>query len=126
MKTKIAQVLIVIFMFSSEGCAMNLNSDKENNYNSQEKNFVSEEQAFTLVKKYLVSKGINLYNLKKMRLIDEKDYDYSLFTQEEFEKKWIIIIPTKRKVQISQGLKWGIVYVDKRTGEVKPCGMGPS
>ena len=126
MKAKIAVVLVIMFMFSTEGRAMDLNSNEENNYNSQENNFVSEEQALVIAKRYIVDKGIDLYNISKLRLIDEKDYHYDAIPKELFETDWIIIIPTKLKVQLSQGLKWGIVYVNKRTGEVTPGGMGPS
>ena len=38
MKTKIAVVFIIMLMFSTEGCAMDLNSNKENIYNSEENN----------------------------------------------------------------------------------------
>ena len=126
MKTEIVAVLIVMFMFSVEGCAMNLNSNKENNYNSEENDFISEEKALFIAKRYIVDKGIDLYNISKLRLIDERDYHYDAIPKELFETDWIIIIPTKLKVRLSQGLKWGIVYVNKRTGEVIPGGMGPS
>ncbi len=126
MKINLAVVLVIMFMFSAEGCAMDLNLNKENNYNSEENDFISEEKALLIARRYIVDEGIDLYDINKLRLIDEKDYHYDAIPKELFETDWIIIIPTKLKVQISQGLKWGIVYVNKKTGEVTSGGMGPS
>lgn len=126
MKTKIAVLLIVMFMFSTEGCAMNLNSDKENKYNSEENNFISEEKALMLAKQHIINEGIDVLNLNKIRLIQRNDFDYKLFTKEDFERDWIFIAPTTLKVKMFQGLKWGIIYVNKKTGEVIYGGEGPS
>ena len=126
MKTKIITVFFIINVLAAEGCAMNSNSEKNNTQNFEKSNFITEEKALMFAKQYLTPKGRKLYNFKRMRLIEKKDPDYALFTNEDFEKYWIIIIPTKFKVKVLQGLEWGIVYVDKKTGEVKPGGMGPS
>jgi hypothetical protein len=126
MKTKIAVVLVIMFMFSIEGRAMDLNSNKENNSNLEENNFISEEKALKLAKQYIINEGIDVLNLNKMRLINKSDYHYNAIPKELFERDWIFIAPTTLKVKMFQGLKWGIIYVNKKTGKVIYGGEGPS
>ena len=39
---------------------------------------------------------------------------------------WTVEFPTTLSVRLQQGLKWLRVHVDKKTGQVKSSGWGPS
>ena len=126
MKINIAAVLIIMFMFSAEGCAMNLNSEKENNYNAEESNFISKEEALNYAKTFLNENSSKIYNLETLKVVQEDDPMYYIFTEDDFKKYWIIIVSTKPKVRMSQGLEYGILYVDRINGKVSSGGMWPS
>ena len=126
MKTKIAVVLIIMFIFSAEGCAMN--SDKNSSNNNLENNgLIIEEKALTLAKDYILSEGLDkILDFKKIRPVCEKDDAYDLLNEDDFEADWIFIIPTTSKVRLLQGLKWGIIYVNRKSGKIIYGGEGPS
>ncbi len=125
---KIGKVLIffIIIILTNVGCAMSLNSSKDNDNNFEKNNFIDEEKALMLAKQYIIDEGIDILNVKKIRLIDSKDSQYDAISKELFEVDWIFIVPTTFKVKMLQGLKWGIVYVNRKNGEVIYGGEGPS
>ncbi len=126
MKIKLAVLLVIMFMFSAEGCAMNLNSNKENNYNSGENDFINEERALNCAKIFLNEHVNKIYDLETLKVIQKDDPMYYIFTEDDFKNYWIIIVRTKSKIRMSQGLEYGILYVDRINGEVSSGGMWPS
>ena len=128
MKIKIAAVLIIMFMCSTEGCAMNMNSDRNSSSNNLENNgLIIEEKALILAKDYILSEGLDkILDSKEIRPVCEKDDAYDLLTEDDFEADWIFIIPTTSKVRLFQGLEWGIIYVNRKSGKVIYGGEGPS
>ena len=39
---------------------------------------------------------------------------------------WVVEFPTTLSVRLQQGLRWLRVHVDKKTGQIKSSGWGPS
>ncbi len=78
---------------------------------------VNREEAKILAQNYLIDN-----NLDNLLIISKPSIEFDRRRKDS----WLITFPTTREVRLKQGLSWGSVLINKRTGEVKYLGEGPS
>ena len=79
--------------------------------------WVNREEAKILAQNYLIDN-----NLDNLLIISKPSIEFDRRRKDS----WLITFPTTREVRLKQGLSWGSVLINKRTGEVKYLGEGPS
>lgn len=78
---------------------------------------VSKEEAVIIAKNYAIEK---------------REDDRCIISRPHVEESslidgcWSIKFPTTWRVRLSQGLKWAEIHIDKKTGQIKASGWGPS
>ena len=78
---------------------------------------VSEEEAVIIAQNYLLENGY-----KDGYIISSP----SVGTSSLIDGCWVVEFPTTFSVRLQQGLKWLRAHVDKKTGQIKSSGWGPS
>lgn len=79
---------------------------------------VNKEEAIIIAQNYLIDNGLdNLLVISKPKIEEKHHYG---------DNYWCISFPTNSKVKWTQGLKWGVALVDKKTGKGEYTGEGPS
>lgn len=78
---------------------------------------ISKEEAVIVAKKYLVEKGYREGYVISKPTVTESSV---------VEGCWTVSFPTTWRVRMEQGLKWLAVDVDKKTGQIRSAGWGPS
>lgn len=125
MLKKIILVIFLYFLLSAEttGGAMGLNLNYKEQVKEKYKNInlsdgVNKEEAIIIAQNYLIRE-----ELDKICDIATGEVVGDMYNNSEY---WHVSFSTTHKVKGEQGLKWASVYVNKRTGEVKYGGEGPS
>lgn len=80
-------------------------------------NGVNKGEAIIIAQKYLIDN-----NLDNLLIISKA----SVEENNSKEGKWLLSFPTFARIKATQGLEWGSVFVDKKTGAVTYLGEGPS
>lgn len=85
---------------------------------------VSKEEAIILAQNYAIEDG-----WEESSVLSKPSVRDSSFTMDGEGRPlapcWEVTFPTKWGVRLRQGLVWGIVLIDKKTGQVKGSGAGP-
>lgn len=122
------KILILTFIFfimfgQSMGGAMEARPNYKERIKEKYKNIdlsdgVNKEEAIIIAQNYLIKEGLDKKcNIATTEVVGD------LYKNPEY---WHVSVSTTHKVKWEQGLKWMSVYVNKKTGEVKGGGAGPS
>ena len=79
---------------------------------------VSKEEAMIIAQNYMLNKRSDI----------EKDFNIRkpwVTPTSLFPDSWVVYFPTTFSFRNSTGLKWGGMFVNKKTGELKYSGEGP-
>gem|GEM_PF-3403422 len=80
---------------------------------------VDKEEAIVIAQNYLIDNGLDaLLDVSKVRKTDDQKSPWGI-------EDWLISFSTTSKARRQQGLKWGSLLVNKKTGVVKYLGEGP-
>jgi hypothetical protein len=79
---------------------------------------VSKEEAAIIAQNFLIDDG---FELKDVNILKPQVVESGLI-----EGCWAVTFNTSFKIKHSQGLNWYTVDIDKKTGEIKAKGFGPS
>lgn len=114
---------VTIIVNTNIGMAMGNKPDYKSEVRSKLKKIdvsdgVDKREAVILAQNYLIDEGLD-----KMYLISSARVIESSYEKLEY---WCVRFSTFSKIKLKQGLEWGIVYIDKKTGKVKEGGSGPS
>jgi len=124
----IKRILLILFLCflvygKNIGGAMGVNLNYKEQIKEKYKNIdlsdgVSKEEAIIIAQNYLIGE-----ELDKICDIATGEVVGDMYNNPGY---WHVSFSATHKVKREQGLKWASVYVNKRTGEVKYGGEGPS
>lgn len=114
---------VIILVTLDIGGAMGMDFKDKSNIKARLKEIdiskgVNKEEAIIIAQNYLIEKGLdNMYLIHTAKVMNDA------YNKPDY---WCIQISTTPKVALVQGLKWGCVFVNKQTSDVKYGGEGPS
>lgn len=111
-----------IFVFSDKGGAMAERQDYVSQVKEKFKNInlsdgVSKEEAVIIAQNDMIDDG----GADKVYLTKPKVSESGLL-----EDCWYVGFDVRSKVRFRNGLQWYSIHIDKKTGEIKSRGWGPS
>ena len=79
---------------------------------------INKEEAIIITQNYLIDKGFKLENIDVLKpTVDQSGL---------YDDCWVVIFNASFHVRHGQGLKWYSLDIDKKLGEVRVEGWGPS
>lgn len=119
-------IIIMILSVPIKGNAMEKNSQfttkiKESFQKINFNDGINKDEAVLIAQNDLISDGIELNNLNiKKPQVEESGF------KAQIGDCWAVIFNANLNMKAKSGLKWYTMHIDKKTGEIKARGWGPS